>query len=86
MHFALAAHATYGLAATFVPMYEVQKQKIGHLFWANPKQKRFLFPTLALKKQIEALALPTLERILVIKASDGEMSVDEFIDAEKDFS
>lgn len=84
VQFALAAYATYGLAAVFVPMYEVQKIDDWNFILRESNAKMLFVSNASIKKQIEDLKLPNLKHILVIEPTAGEKSVDDIIDAEED--
>lgn len=84
VHFSLAAYATYGLAAVFVPMYEVQKIDDWEYILNESETKLLFVSSSEIKKQIESLKISTVKHILVIKPTEGEESVDEIIAKEED--
>lgn len=84
VHFALAAYASYGLAAIFVPMYEVQKTEDWDFILRESKAKMLFVANLDIKNQILKLDLPELKHIIVIEKTASEKSIDEIIDSEEE--
>ena len=80
--FALVVYAAYGLGASIVPMYEVQKQQDWE-FIIRDSKARFLFTgNDRIKAQIEAAGIETLEHIVSFRPETAEAeSIDKLIAA-----
>jgi long-chain acyl-CoA synthetase len=74
VEWAIAAYATYGRAAAFVPMYEAQHPDEWEFILADSGAKVVIGNTRAIHEQLETIRgrVPTLERVLGIQLSDTD--------------
>ena len=84
---AIAAYATYGLGAQFVPMYESQLTKDWKYILSDCKAKVLFVANRAIADKIAAIRdeLPALEHVVVIDGEakgDGEVSLDALLQSE----
>ena len=65
---AVAAFASYGLGACFVPMYEVEREKVWRYILADARVKVLFVPDAAIAARVAAFAadLPTLTHVVCI--------------------
>jgi long-chain acyl-CoA synthetase len=74
VEWAIAAYATYGRGAAFVPMYEQQHADEWEFILADSEAKVVIGNTRAIHEQLETIRgrVPTLERVLGIQLSDTD--------------
>src|SRR3954469_12189364 len=75
LEWAVAAYATYGLGATFVPMYEAQLDKDWEYILRDSGAKVLLVATPAIYEKTRALpeAIPTLSHVVLLVGEGAEL-------------